>query len=75
MPRGDGTGPMGAGPGIGKGTGCGAPSGALRKTRGKPCGREGICAYPQCQTKSICGKGAPCEEKTCQQSDNALLKE
>jgi len=54
MPKGDGTGPLGRGPGVGPGRGRGARTGG-----------PGKCVCPSCGYEEVHVRGTPCAQKTC----------
>ncbi|MDI6840600.1 MAG: DUF5320 family protein [bacterium] len=79
MPRGNGTGPRGQGPGTGRGLGrrAGNPQGGMgigtprgmRRGGGKSIvggfGPGGYCVCPSCRTKVSHQAGSPCNEMSC----------
>ena len=75
MPRGDGTGPRGKGPGTGRGMGrkAGNPQGGMgigtprRRNVAGPfaAGPEGQCICPKCGHKMQHTTGLSCQETTC----------
>lgn len=77
MPRGDGTGPRGEGPGTGRGLGrrAGNPQGGWKVTGGRGMGGRGsggrglgpsgYCICPSCGTKVPHKAGTPCYQLTC----------
>jgi len=62
MPRGDGTGPAGRGPGTGRGLGRGGGRG---KMGGSGLGAGGECACPNCGYRAPHHAGSPCYEIKC----------
>ncbi|MCK4352273.1 hypothetical protein KAW65_02580 [candidate division WOR-3 bacterium] len=62
MPRGDGTGPRGEGPGTGRGLGQGGGRGL---GGGQALGPGGYCICPKCGTKVAHKLGQPCYNMTC----------
>jgi len=69
MPRGDGTGPTGQGPGTGRGMGrrAGNPQGGMGRMGGnRPgAGPSGYCVCPSCGTKVAHKIGVPCYNTSC----------
>ncbi len=67
MPRGDGTGPLGQGPGTGTGKGL----------RGGPPGRGpgGYCRCPQCGMKVAHKQGVPCASVNCPKCGGSMARE
>jgi len=61
MPRGDGTGPAGQGPGTGRGQGRGAGG----RMGGRAAGPGGFCVCPSCGAKVAHQVGVPCFEVNC----------
>jgi hypothetical protein len=75
MPRGDGTGPTGAGPmtgggGIGRGTG----TGGRGRMGGRGLGPEGECMCPQCGEKAPHQRGIPCYQQKCPKCGTAMVR-
>ncbi|MFP4521194.1 MAG: DUF5320 domain-containing protein [Fibrobacterota bacterium] len=64
MPRGDGTGPAGAGPFTGRGAGQASGAGKGRMG-GFGVGSGGECVCPSCGMKKPHGRGVPCSQMTC----------
>ena len=64
MPRGDGTGPTGAGPGTGRGTGQGRGAGQGRRGGGGN-GIGGDCVCPSCGAIVPHQVGVPCNNIKC----------
>jgi len=62
MPRGDGTGPAGGGPGTGRGLGRGGGRGRMG---GRGLGVGGECICPNCGFKVAHQQGSPCYEVQC----------
>ncbi len=62
MPRGDGTGPFGQGPGTGRGKGRGGRRGM---GGGTGLGPGGTCVCPSCGATIPHQAGAPCYELAC----------
>ena len=62
MPRGDGTGPAGQGPGTGRGLGRGVGRGRMG---GQSMGPGGKCVCPSCGTKVEHKIGVPCYDMSC----------
>jgi len=71
MPRGDGTGPMGKGPGTGRGAGrrgtAGQNSNRLGRMGGNRAGAgpDGNCVCPSCGTNVPHQVGIPCSQVKC----------
>ncbi len=63
MPRGDGTGPTGQGPGTGRGMGRGGGMGRM----GGPAaaGPEGDCVCRKCGARAPHQRGVPCTQIAC----------
>jgi hypothetical protein len=62
MPRGDGTGPRGQGPGTGRGLGRGGGRGRMG---GRGAGVGGECVCPNCGHRATHQTGTPCYEIRC----------
>jgi len=69
MPRGDGTGPTGQGPGTGRGMGRGGGRGGGGGGGGRMGGRGegpgGECVCSSCGAKAPHQRGTPCNQATC----------
>ena len=79
MPFGDGTGPMGQGPGTGRGKrgGGGFVSGGGRGRMGgnRPgAGPEGACVCPSCGKKIEHQRGTPCYNLNCPQCGTKMIR-
>ena len=68
MPRGDGPGPLGQGPEVGRGMGMG------RGRRGDA-GPGGFCLCPSCGTKVAHQAGVPCASVTCPKCGSRMVRE
>ena len=74
MPRGDGTGPYGQGPGTGRGLGRGA--GRDRMGGNRPgAGPLGNCVCPGCGTKVPHQAGIPCYDVSCSKCGAKMTRE
>ena len=73
MPRGDGTGPRGQGPGTGKGIGRGGTGQGLGG--GLAAGPGGYCVCPDCGEKALHQLGSPCYEQKCPKCGAAMTRE
>ncbi len=62
MPRGDGTGPAGRGPGTGRGLGRGGGRGRMG---GRGLGVEGECICPNCGFRVAHQQSVPCYKVNC----------
>ena len=71
MPRGDGTGPRGQGPGTGRGMG---RSGGSRGG-GFAAGPGGYCVCPNCGEKVPHQLGTPCYEQQCPECGATMTRE
>jgi len=70
MPRGDGTGPGGQGPGTGRGLGRGGgrgQAGGRGQMGGSGLGSGGECVCPSCGYRMPHQTGSPCYEIRCPQ--------
>jgi len=72
MPRGDGTGPRGQGPGKGRGTG--GRQGGGRGGGGFAAGPGGNCICPNCETKISHEIRTPCFEQKCPKCGTAMTR-
>jgi len=76
MPRGDGTGPTGQGPGTGRGGGMGRGAGRGRMGGNRPgAGPAGNCVCPSCGAKVPHSTGTPCYDMTCPKCGSKLVRE
>lgn len=73
MPRGDGTGPAGQGPGTGRGMG--GRSGGRGRGGGFAMGPGGKCICPSCGTSVDHQVGVPCYEMTCPKCGTKMTRE
>ncbi len=64
MPRGDGTGPFGQGPGTGRGMGRGGGRGRMGGNRAGA-GPGGNCVCPSCGAQAPHQVGVPCASMNC----------
>jgi hypothetical protein len=74
MPKGDGTGPSGQGPGTGRGMGRGGGRGRMGGNR-PGSGPGGNCICPSCGEKVPHRQGVPCNSITCPKCGNPMVKE
>lgn len=66
MPRGDGTGPTGQGPGTGRGAGgAGGAGGRGRQGGPQAAGPGGDCVCPNCGNRVAHQRGVPCYQREC----------
>jgi hypothetical protein len=72
MPRGDGTGPTGRGPGTGRGKGRGSGRG---RQGGFAAGPGGECVCPKCGKTAPHQRGAPCVQMTCPACGAAMTRQ
>ncbi|MFO8010100.1 MAG: hypothetical protein R6U89_04715 [Dehalococcoidia bacterium] len=75
MPRGDGTGPTGKGPGTGRGM-----RGKGQKRQSGQMGRPGMgpggnCVCPSCGERVPHQPGTPCTEISCPKCSTAMVRE
>jgi hypothetical protein len=77
MPRGDGTGPGGQGPGTGRGMGRSRGLGKGRGLGGGPfaAGPSGNCVCPACGYKEPHITGQPCMGKACAKCGTQMTRE
>ncbi len=71
MPRGDGTGPRGQGPGTGRGQGRSSEMGVGKRSGMGP---GGDCVCPSCGQKTPHQPGTPCTEVKCSNCGTAMLR-
>ena len=74
MPRKDGTGPTGAGPGTGRGAGTGRGGGSGRMG-GQALGLGGQCVCPACGHKAAHQRGVPCNTLQCPKCGQTMTRE
>ena len=74
MPRGDGTGPYGQGPGTGRGLGRGPGMGRMGGNR-PGAGPSGDCICPGCGTRIAHQAGAPCNTLNCPKCGVKMIRE
>jgi len=74
MPRGDGTGPTGAGPAGGKRSGKGGQGGSKGRMGGSGLGIGGDCTCPQCGTTARHERGKPCLQQKCPQCGAPMVR-
>jgi len=74
MPRGDGTGPYGQGPGTGRGLGRGAGRGKMGGNR-PGAGPSGNCVCPSCGAKISHQAGVPCYDVSCPKCGVKMIRE
>jgi len=76
MPRGDGTGPTGGGPGTGRGAGRGAAGGGGGRGRGGgfTLGPGGGCVCSQCGKTVPHQRGVPCYKSKCPECGSAMTR-
>ena len=72
MPRKDGTGPTGQGPGTGRGMG---RSGSQGRRGGFAAGPGGNCVCPKCGKTVSHQRGAPCIQMTCPACGAAMTRQ
>ena len=74
MPRGDGTGPYGQGPGTGRGLGRGRGMGRMGGNRAGA-GPSGDCVCPSCGTRVPHQVGVPCYNLSCPKCAQKMARE
>ena len=74
MPRGDGTGPYGQGPGTGRGLGRGVGRGRMGGNR-PGAGPSGNCVCPSCGTKISHQAGVSCYNLSCPKCGAKMVRE
>ena len=75
MPRGDGTGPTGAGPGTGRGVGMGRGAGRGRMGGTRPgAGPSGVCVCPSCGSTIPHHRGVPCYTVDCPKCGTKMVR-
>ena len=74
MPRGDGTGPRGQGPGTGRGMGR-AQGGGRGQGGGFAEGPGGYCICPNCGERVSHQLGSPCYEQSCPKCGTTMTRE
>ena len=75
MPRGDGTGPYGQGPGTGRGMGRGGGSGMGRGGGNRPgAGPGGNCVCPACGATAPHQAGTPCYNVSCPKCGTKMVR-
>jgi len=74
MPRGDGTGPYGQGPGTGRGLGRARGMGRMGGNR-PGAGPSGNCMCPSCGTKIPHQAGVPCYNLGCPKCGAMMIRE
>jgi len=80
MPRKDGTGPRGQGPGTGRvmgrgGGGRGPRSGGKGLGGGFAAGPGGCCVCPNCGEKATHSLGSPCYEQKCPKCGTVMTRQ
>jgi hypothetical protein len=77
MPRRDGTGPAGQGPGTGRGMGGGGQGAGRGQKGGNRAGKGpgGFCLCPNCGEKVNHQVGKPCYEMLCPKCGALLIRE
>jgi len=75
MPRGDGTGPTGQGPILGRGGRHGAGQGGLGRMGGPlAAGVGGTCVCPSCGHETTHIRGQPCNKRKCPKCGNVMTR-
>ena len=76
MPRGDGTGPTGQGPGTGRGGGRGGNAGGGRGRMGEfAMGPSGNCVCPSCGQTATHQVGVPCTQVKCPKCGQPMARQ
>jgi hypothetical protein len=78
MPRGDGTGPTGQGPGTGRGMGRGGGQGGgggRGRGGGFAMGPGGNCVCPSCGTTAPHQVGVPCNQQKCPKCGQMMTRQ
>jgi len=75
MPRGDGTGPAGQGPGTGKGFGRKPGGGGRGRHSGGAFGPGGMCICAKCGTKITHQQGTSCTDLKCPNCGQTMIRE
>lgn len=76
MPRGDGTGPFGQGPGTGRGMGRSTGKGMGRMGGSRPgAGPSGNCICPSCGTRVPHEVAVPCYNLSCPKCGAKMIRE
>ena len=73
MPQGDGTGPMGKGPGTNRGAGRGGGKGRMRGNQ-PGAGPAGQCVCPDCGARVPHQAGVPCYSLKCPACGAAMIR-
>jgi hypothetical protein len=73
MPRGDGTGPRGQGPGSGRGAGRGSGRGRMGGTS-PGAGPGGVCKCPSCGQTVPHQIGQPCYQLSCPKCGTKMVR-
>lgn len=74
MPREDGTGPYGQGPGTGRGLGRGEGRGRMGGNR-PGAGPSGDCVCPSCRARIPHQAGVPCYDLSCPKCGAKMIRE
>jgi len=75
MPRGDGTGPTGQGPGTGRGMGRSQGQGSGRMGGPFAAGPGGNCVCPKCGHQVPHVVGQPCNQKDCPECGTRMTRQ
>jgi hypothetical protein len=73
MPRGNGTGPAGQGPGTGGGMG-GRGGGGRGRMGGRGAGPGGQCVCPACGYRAAHQQGVPCIQISCPKCGKKMIR-